>query len=192
MFKNIQLETERLIIRPFNLSDAKRLHQIVSQKEVMKYLPEDVMSLEEVKKIIAWLIDCYGKNRPDHIVKLTAAVAWKQSKEVVGWCGLGPLEFNPRDIEIYYGLSKEYWGKGIATEAAKAMLHYGFETIRLDKIVAVTDPQNVASKRVIEKIGLIYRRTIESLPTEHSYYEGCLCYSLKREEYLSRSESRAF
>ncbi len=189
MFKDIWLETERLIIRPFNPNDAHRLHRIVSQKEVMKYLPEDVMSLEEVKKLIAWLIDCYEKNRPDHIIKFTTAVVWKQSELVIGWCGLGPLEFNPAETEIYFGLSKEYWARGLATEAAKAMLHHGFTTIRLDKIVAVVHPQNVASQKVLEKAGLRYLVKYETLPARHSYYDGYLYYSLPKDDYLSWSRA---
>jgi RimJ/RimL family protein N-acetyltransferase len=58
--------------------------------------------------------------------------------------------------------------------------------------VAVTQPENVASVKVIEKIGMTYRRRIENLPAEHSHYEGCLYYSLNGEEYLSRWESQTF
>ena len=64
MFKNVRLEAERLVIRPFELDDAPALHEVVSQEEVMKYLPEDVMSIEEVRHVISWLTDCYQKNTP--------------------------------------------------------------------------------------------------------------------------------
>jgi ribosomal-protein-alanine N-acetyltransferase len=74
MLQGTRLETERLIIRPFDLPDAESLHEILRQEEVVRYLPEDVMSLEEVKRILAWLTECYQKNTPDHIVKLTLAV----------------------------------------------------------------------------------------------------------------------
>jgi ribosomal-protein-alanine N-acetyltransferase len=187
MLKSTHLETERLFLRPFDLRDSESLHGILQQEEVIRYLPEDVMSLGEVKRIVAWLTECYQKNTPEHIVKLTLAVVWKEAQRLIGWCGLGPLEFNPRDIEIYYGLSKDHWGRGIATEAARAMLRYGFDTIKLDKIVAVTQPENVASVKVIEKMGMIYRRRIENLPAEHCFYKGCLYYSLYKEEYLKSS-----
>jgi ribosomal-protein-alanine N-acetyltransferase len=183
MFKDMRLETERLTIRPFSLKDTQELHQITSQKEVVKYLPEDVMSLEEVRRIIVWLIDCYEKNTAEHIIKFTTAIVWKEDEKVIGWCGLGPLDFNPSEIEIFYGLSKEFWGKGIATEAGRAMLHHGFDTIGLDEIVAVCHPKNAPSVRVIEKMGLIYRERVEKLPREYSSYEGCLYYSLSKDEY---------
>ena len=105
------------------------------------------------------------------------------NEKLIGWCGLGPLEFSSGEIEIFYGLSKDQWGKGIATEAATTVLAYGFETLKLDRIVAVTDPRNAASVKVIEKLGMIYRNKVENLPEKYSHYEGCLYYSLSREEH---------
>ena len=184
MFKSVRLETERLVIRPFELDDAAALHGVVSQEEVIEYLPEDAMSMEEVQHVISWLTDCYEKNTPECILKFTLAVISKEDEKLIGWCGLGPLEFSPEEIEIFYGLSKDRWGKGIAIEAATTVLRYGFETLRLDQIVTVTDPRNAASVKVIEKLGMIYRKKIEKLPQKFSSYEGCLYYSLSREEYL--------
>lgn len=184
MFKNVRLETERLVIRPFNSNDAQALHGIVSQEEVMKYLPEEVMSMEEVRGVISWLTDCYEKNTPQRILKFTLAVLSKEDERLIGWCGLGPLEFSSEEIEIFYGLSKDQWGKGIATEAASTVLRYGFETLKLDQIVAVTDPRNAASAKVIEKLGMIYRKKTENLPEKYRSYEGCLYYSLSREGYF--------
>lgn len=183
MLTDARLETARLIIRPFKSQDAEALHGIVSQPEVMRYLPEDVMSLDEVKSIIAWLNDCYRKNTPECIMKFTLAVILKENGKLIGWCGLGPLDFSPSEIEIFYGLSREHWGKGLATEAARAVLHYGFDTIGLSQIVAVTNPENVASIKVIENLGLTYRSKVEKLPKKHSAYEGSLYYSLSRDEY---------
>jgi ribosomal-protein-alanine N-acetyltransferase len=187
MFKNVWIETERLIVRPFSLDDTAALHEIVSQDEVMEYLPEDVMSIEEVQRVISWLTDCYEKNTAECILKFTLAVISKEKQKLIGWCGLGPLEFSPEEIEIFYGLSKDQWGKGIATEAATTVLRYGFETLKLDRIVAVTDSRNAASVKVIEKLGMIYRKKIEKLPQKFSSYEGCLYYSLSREEYFDQA-----
>jgi ribosomal-protein-alanine N-acetyltransferase len=186
MFKNIRLETERLIVRPFSLDDTATLHEIVSQDEVMEYLPEDVMTIEEVGRVISWLNECYDKNTPECILKFTLAVISKGDQKLIGWCGLGPLEFSPEEVEIFYGLSKDQWGKGIATEAATTVLRYGFETLKLDQIVAVTDPRNAASVKVIQKLGMIFRKKIENLPEKHRSYEGCLYYSLSRQEYSHR------
>lgn len=70
------------------------------------------------------------------------------------------MDCKPEDVEIFYGLSNEYWGQGLATEAAKAMLHYGFDIIGLKRIIAVVKPDNIASRKVIEKIGMKFEKIL--------------------------------
>jgi ribosomal-protein-alanine N-acetyltransferase len=183
MFKDMYIQTERLILRPYTMDELHELHQILSQKEVVKYLPEDVMSLEDTKRVLTWIIECYGKNTSENIVKFSVGVFHKEECKLIGWCGLGPLEFEPSEIEIYYGFSQDCWGKGFATEAAKAMLDYGFQVIGLNRIVAIVMPENVASKRVIEKMGMIYQKQVKNLPPKHKIYQGDYYYSLTRNEY---------
>ena len=183
MFKDMFLETDRLVLRPYTMDDLDQLHKIVSQKEVMKYLPEDVMSLDQTRRTLTWIIECYGKNTPEHIVKFSVGVFHKEKNKLIGWCGLGPLEFEPAQIEIYYGLSRDFWGKGFATEASKALLDYGFRVIGLDKIVAIVMPENVASKKVIEKMGMIYQKQVKNLPEKYKVYDGDYYYFLTKEEY---------
>ncbi|KPL03861.1 MAG: hypothetical protein AMJ90_02830 [candidate division Zixibacteria bacterium SM23_73_2] len=190
MFENMYLETERLVLRPYTMDDLFELHKIVSQKEVMKYLPEKVMTQKQTEKTLTWIIDCYKENTQKKIKKFSVGVFLKENKKLIGWCGLGPLEFDPSEIEIYYGLSKSYWGKGFATEAARAILDYGFLIIGLKKIIAIVMPQNNASKRVIEKMGMVYRKQIENLPAKHKAYEGDLYFSLTRDEYDSIKEKK--
>ncbi len=183
MLNGTRFETERLLVRPFDVPDAEQLHRILSQEEVMRYLPDEVKSPEETGSILTWLIECYQKNTSERIVKLTLAVVWKEDRRLIGWCGLGPVEFSPQEIEIYYGFSKDCWNRGIATEAAKAVLDFGFKATKVDRIAALVRPENAASARVIEKIGLVYEKTVENLPEKHAWFDGCLYYSLSREEY---------
>jgi ribosomal-protein-alanine N-acetyltransferase len=187
VFKDMLLETDRLFLRPYTVDDLDQLHNIVSQKEVMEYLPEDVMSLEQTKTTLTWIIECYGKNTAEHIVKFSVGVFHKDEGRLMGWCGLGPLEFEPSEIEIYYGLSRVCCGQGFATEASKALLDYGFRVIGLDKIVAIVMPKNIASKRVIEKMGLIYQKQVKNLPEKYKAFKGDYYYSLTKEEYNSIS-----
>ncbi len=183
MFADLRLETQRLIVRAYTMDDLADLYAIVSQKEVMEDLPESVLSLEQTEKGLRRIIDCYGHNTPEKIVKFSVGVVSKDTDRVIGWCGLGPLDFDDSEIEIYYGLSRAYWGRGITTEAAKALLHYGFQTIGLDKTVAIVKPKNVASQRVIEKLGMHYQKKIIGLPEKFEFFEGLFYYSLTREEY---------
>jgi len=184
MFTDIHIETKRLIIRALSPEDANQLYDVVKQAEVMRYLPEDPMSMAEVKKIIDWLDKCYRENRPAHIIKFTVAIVWKKTGDVIGWVGLGPLEFDPSRVELFYGLSSAYWGQGIVTEAGRTMLKYGFEVIGIKRIVAVTKPENVGSVKVIEKLKMRFEEKLTGLPDEHQHYENCLLYSMTKHDSL--------
>lgn len=178
IFRDASLATERLIIRPFKPSDAGQLHSIVSQPKVVEFLPEDVMTLEEVRDIIEWFQTCYQNNSPEKIVKWTLAIIWGGTSEVIGWCGLGPLDFNPEETELFCGLGGSHWGRGIAAEACRTLLEYAFVNLGLRRIVAVVDPKNVRSRKLVEKLGMDFERQVRGLPEEFKYYEGFLLYSL--------------
>jgi ribosomal-protein-alanine N-acetyltransferase len=174
----MSLKTERLMIRPFEPADAEQLHSIVNQPRVMEFLPEDVMTLEEVRHIIEWFQTCYQQNTREKIVKWTLAIIWGGTSEVIGWCGLGPLDFNPKETELFCGLSESHWGRGIAVEACRALLEYTFVNIGLPRIVAVVNPANQRSRRLIEKLGMRLERRVSGLPEEFKHYEGFLSYAL--------------
>jgi ribosomal-protein-alanine N-acetyltransferase len=184
MIKDFVLKTDRLIIRLFNKNDLERFHYIVSQEDVVRYLPEDVMSRREAEEILDWLIGCYSKNKPEKIIKFTVAVVDKKANEVIGWCGFGPVEYDDSQVELYYGLSREYWGKGLATEAAGAVMKYAFGDVGLDCLVALAAPENKASIGVIEKIGMEHRETVNNLPEKYNCYSGHFVYTMTKKRYF--------
>ena len=92
----------------------------------------------------------------------------RESGRLAGTLILKPLVEGP-EIEVGYHLARWAWGRGFATEGARALLRYGFETVGLDRIVAVVHPDNGASLRVIERLGMNPRGTIH-------VYEGSCCY----------------
>jgi ribosomal-protein-alanine N-acetyltransferase len=188
LFREIAIESGRIRIRPFSMDDAEDLHAIVSQEKVVEFLPEDVMSKEETKRILGWLIDCYDRNSPERIRKFTTAVVLRETNKLIGWCGLGPLDFEESETELYFGISTEHWGKGIATEAGALMLDYGFRRLGLDRIVAVVQAENLASKRVVEKLGMGYRKTVSGLAPEHAFYEGSLYFDLTATQHEDRAK----
>jgi RimJ/RimL family protein N-acetyltransferase len=91
----------------------------------------------------------------------------------IGHCGLIPLELHGPEIELGYRLGRRWWGRGFATEAAGAALRAGLDVLGLDRILAVTHPQNVGSRRVMEKLGMTYQGM-------GTYYGGCVIYALAR------------
>lgn len=183
MFSDMYIETERLILRPLCPDDTDQLQAVVGQDEVVRYLPEDVMSRDEVAEIIDWLQDCYRTNSPERIIKFTVAVVLKETGKIIGWCGLGPLDFRPDEVEKFYGLDQACWNRGLATEAGGAMSKYAFETIGLEKIVAVVNPDNIASLRSIAKLGFTFDEIVTDIPAEHDFYSGFHHYVLSRDNY---------
>ena len=184
MFKDININTENLIIKPYCIDDIDDLYKIYSDEKVMQYIPEGVMSYKWVKDLIIWMVEyCYEKNTPENIIKFGVSIMDKKSNRVIGWCGLGSVDCNPDDVEIFYGLSSEYWGRGLATEAANAMLNYGFNTIGIKRIVALVKPDNIASKKVIDKIGMNFEKILKVDDLNYSGYDGELYYSMTQDEY---------
>jgi RimJ/RimL family protein N-acetyltransferase len=98
------------------------------------------------------------------------AVTGKANGQLIGHCG---LNFVPEvgEVEVDYSLAKAYWGQGIATEAARASVRFGFETLRLERIIALADPQNIASWRVMEKVGLTYQKEVFFFGMQLVYYQ---------------------
>ena len=172
-----------MIIRQFTIADLDSLQIILSDEAVVKYIPEDTMTIGEVKDILTWLIGCYGKNTPQRIIKFTVAIELKDKGKLIGWCGLGPLEIAPDEIELYYGLAQDQWDKGFATEAGKAILGYGFSEFNLEKIVAVVNPTNLGSVKVLEKLGMIFIGEVKGLEPKFKFYEGDRYYRLQKDDY---------
>jgi RimJ/RimL family protein N-acetyltransferase len=166
------LETERLFIRKFTPEDLPRLIELRSDPEVYKYLGGTKMqNPESLKKRLRFYIGCYEKFGFG-----MCAMIWKASREMIGWSGLQSLE-DTGEIEVGYGMAKDFWGKGIGFECAKAWIDYGFEKVGLERIVAVAQPENVGSWRIMEKLGMRYEKN------EEHYGLDCALYALSREEW---------
>lgn len=146
---SIIIETERLILREITLEDKEALLKLHADPVVQKYTGEPVVkSMEEMTKAIEGRIVNYKKYGYGRW-----ATILKSGNQFVGWAGLAYLpEFD--EIDIGYRFMPEYWGMGIATEASHAILAYGFDTLQLNRIIAIALPENKASIRVMEKIGM--------------------------------------
>ncbi|MFB0558272.1 MAG: GNAT family N-acetyltransferase [Candidatus Bathyarchaeia archaeon] len=146
------VKTDRLTLRGFEYRDIDRLAEILGDPLVMRYMPGSKpwpreWAEKELRNIIEhW--DQYGYGR--------WAVLHEDGK-LIGWCGLGYLK-ELGETEVAYLLDKDYWNRGYATEAARLSLGYGFEEAELDRIIALAFPENAASIRVMEKIGMVYEK----------------------------------
>ena len=183
MIKNIHLETQRLIIRPYIEEDLMECFYLMQDKELFKYKDMDVMTLDEYKGVFRWLIDSYNWGS-DKIFAYSFNIILKETGVHIGWVGLGNLVTDPSLIEIFYLIGIKYQKQNYGTEASKAILEYGFNTMNLDEIVGVCMKNNIASRRVMEKIGLKFRYIQEGLTKEYEGCNGDPFYSLTKDEYL--------
>jgi [ribosomal protein S5]-alanine N-acetyltransferase len=180
MFVDAVIETDRLRIRPYQLEDVDSLYEVVSEPNFFQYVPEEIPTLDDVRKIVEWSMDCNFKNTPEKIIKFNLAIIDKEYAEVIGYCGLGPFDLNSSKVELYFGLSEQYRGMGLAKEAASAVLNYGFNVIGLNEIVSTVHPDNIASVKILESLGFVYFYTLKDLPKDEAYFEGHNYYVIEK------------
>ncbi len=140
----IPIETERLRVRLFREDDWQAVHAYTSDPSVMTYVPEGVMTEEQTKQFIT---ESMTEDARTYAVDLLA------EDRLIGHVGFHPW-FAPRIYEIGWVFHPRYHGQGYATEAAAALLRYGFETLLVHRVIATCQTENVPSYRVMEKLGM--------------------------------------
>jgi [ribosomal protein S5]-alanine N-acetyltransferase len=147
----LPIHTPRLLIRSFTLDDAEAMFKVLGDPETMHYFSVWLAkSVANAQGFIRWVT---GMER-DHGYSFWAVVE-KETGEVIGDCGLAPLEGEGPEVELGCDLRRDRWNRGYATEAGAACLEYGFDVLKLDRIIAVTHPDNTAARRVVEKLGMV-------------------------------------
>jgi RimJ/RimL family protein N-acetyltransferase len=144
------LTTERLELRRFTAGDLEPLLAVFGDAVVMRHVGAERRPLRRSQ--VSALLSRAAADWSEHGFGLLA-VTERETGRLIGEAGLQYLEAGP-DIEIGYTLARGAWGRGYATEAARAILRWGFAGLRLHRIVAVADPANAASLRVVEKLGM--------------------------------------
>jgi RimJ/RimL family protein N-acetyltransferase len=144
-------ETDRLILRSWQESDRAPFARLNADPRVMEFLPGPLSTDESDR--MAERIEAHFRQ---HGFTVFAAER-KQTAEFAGFIGLAVPEFEAHFtpcVEIGWRLAAAHWGTGLATEGARAIVRYAFETLQLERIVSFTVPANVRSRRVMEKLGM--------------------------------------
>ena len=172
-----QIETERLIIRRFKEEDWKDLYEYLSDEEVVRYEPYQTFSVEEAQREVK------GRAESPNFF----AVCLKKNNKLIGNVYFAKQEF--KTWEIGYVFNRVYQGKGYATEAAKAVIEYGFEMRGARRIIAMCNPLNMASWRLLERLGMrreghlrqniYFKKDEQGNPIWSDTYE----YAILKEEY---------
>ena len=166
-----EIETTRLRLRYFSQDDLDDLFCIYSNPEVMKYVGS-ARTKDETQAALISMISHWK-----HGFGMWAVI-YKQSGKIIGRCGLCFLDNTPQ-VELGYALDKPFWNMGLATEASRASLKYGFEEVRLERIVGIAKPENIASQRVMQKVGMKYEKNA------HYYNSDVVYYALDRADYYT-------
>lgn len=166
------IQTQRLILRPFEAQDASGLFDLNNDPEVLRYTGDVAFENLEAAEEFVRNYTVFADTKMGRWAVLKA-----DSGEFVGWCGLKPHDEGYVDVGFRF-LRKE-WSKGYATESAIAMLDYGFEELNLNLIVGRVAAENLASVRVLEKLGMQYWKSSEC----HGL-EDALWYKIDKNNWL--------
>lgn len=161
----MELETERLVLREFRDEDWAEVFAYQSDPRYLQYYPFTDRSVEEVKEFIQMFLD-HQVQKPR--IKFQLAVTLKSTGGLIGNCGIRLDKPDAHQGDIGYELSPEHWGQGYATEAARAMIDFGFSSLRLHRIWSWCIADNQRSARVLEKQGMC----LEGRLRENEYFKG--------------------
>ena len=153
---NFKIETERLILRPFTPNDLDNFALICADPEVMRFIGNGKpLNQEAVKGLLTGIISQY-----EELGFGLLAVTLKENNQLLGFCGLiRQIVDEEPHIELGYRLARAFWNKGIATEAAQSIKDYAFNQLNIANLVSIIHVDNMASKRVAQKVGLIHIKT---------------------------------
>ena len=154
-------QTPRLFLRLITPSDLDALHQLVTHPNVRRFLCDDQIltqaqvadwinesqALFETKRFGLWGV----------LLRSRLCSTEDSTEELIGFCGFWYFH-TPPELELVFAIAPDYWNQGLATEAAQALIHYGFEHLLLDRIAASADTPNVASVQVMQKLGMKFVR----------------------------------
>ncbi len=145
----VPLETDRLILREFHENDWRAVAAYWSDPRYQRFYPE----LEDVKSVVLELVSrCIEAQQVEPRRTYQLAIARRDDGRLIGNCGLRVNSPENREANIGYELNPEEWGQGFATEAASAIVEFGFDTLGMHRIWAECNAENVASSRVLTKL----------------------------------------
>ena len=168
------IQTTRFYLREKLLSDAKDMYLLNADPEVIQYTGDPPFKDEDEALAFIKNYDHFRKHGFGRWV-----IVDKQNNEYLGWCGLKKHEDGM--IDLGYRIKKEHWGKGIASEAAAACLDYGFNVLSIENIVGRSASANLASIRILEKIGMTFWKNDNCDGIEDSVW-----YKIDKETYLQK------
>jgi ribosomal-protein-alanine N-acetyltransferase len=161
------IPTARTRLRPVSMEDAGELHRLWTDPQMRRFFWDDeVIPCQRTGAAVREAVEGFGR----HGFGLWISERRQGGGAPIGFCGLRHFDDGP-EVEILYGISPPEWGRGFATEVALAVLRYGFERAGLTRVLGVADAGNLASRRVLEKIGMTFQGSFLNAGHREARYE---------------------
>lgn len=138
------------------VSDSPSLFKIWSDPEVTKFMNIDSFTDENQAKDMIKLLDEFSLDNK----AIRFSIIEMKSNEIIGSCGFNSLDFENEKAEIGYDIARAFWGRGYASEAISALLDYAFSTLKMNRIEAKVEPENVNSVKVLQKLNFMFEGTL--------------------------------
>ena len=174
-----ELETERLIIRPFMVDDCEAFTSFMVDREATRYLEfsEEQKTPEKAIELMSEVIASYNSASPI----FSLAVINNKSGQFIGSCGFSPLE-KEGEVECYYTVVRSKWGNGYATESIHRLMKYGFDELNIKRIVAFMSKENPASQKVAMKLGMTQSKSHKDIDIAQEKFK----YTIDREQFYAK------
>lgn len=177
--KRPKLRTERLLLRPFKLADAETTADLANAKEIARYtqnIPYPY-GIDDAREFISQHADAFREGK-----FVVLAITRSKDDALMGTIGL-TLDWEHDKAEMGYWIGLPYWNRGYCTEAARAVLAYGFDTLHLHRIQATHFQKNPASGRVMQKIGMKREGCLREAVKKWDEYVDLVYYGMLRPEW---------
>ncbi|MCH7736978.1 MAG: GNAT family N-acetyltransferase [Chloroflexi bacterium] len=179
----MNIRTERLLLRPLDLSDAPEIQRLAGDRDVAS-TTRDIPHPYEDGAAETWINSCRGKTAAGELVIF--AITLQKDGSFLGAIGLD-LDANRAEAELSYWVGKPFWNQGYATEAAKAVLRHGLVETGLDRVYAAHFSRNPASGRVMQKAGMLHEGFLKGHTEKWGKFEDLELYGVMRERFLGGS-----
>ncbi len=172
------IETERLILRPMRMRDAQDLFAYARDPQVSRHVLWDThASIADSRQFLRGAIRQYRKGQPGSF-----AITLKDSGRMIGTVGFMWINLDYHSAEVGYSLSRDYWNQGIMTEALRAVVAFGFDTLRLNRIEAQHETDNPASGRVMAHVGMQFEGVLRQRLKNKGRFVDVALYAILRSD----------